>query len=183
VIHVVRHNAPPSGNSRRWLSPSSCETTAEMSTTQTEIRRATTSDIPEIAQMTVALAAETEGKPGINSVEIEQHISVFVESTKPFPCYLVATENDRMVGQLFLWLQPFPMIGGHAIFFDDWYVVRNRRGNGICSSLFNYVRNHLIQANPAIVCGRLVVKESNAARKQYSHFGFEKSSIMMEFLE
>lgn len=137
------------------------------------IRRATPADAAVITDYNRSLAVETEGRqldpqrigPGVLALLSDPGKGV----------YWVATEGDRVVGQLMLTYEWSDWRNGTFWWIQSVYVAPDRRRQGVFRALYQHVVE--LARNEAGVCGlRLYMEHSNATASQtYHQLGFRRA--------
>lgn len=138
-----------------------------------KIRTATKNDLNTIVSFNLALAQESEGLT-LNSRLVQRGVeAVFADPTKGF--YLLATENEEIVGQLLITKEWSDWRNGYFWWIQSVYVKPEYRQRGVYRFLHQYVRR--LAKEEGNVCGiRLYVEQENqAAQNVYKKVGMEPS--------
>lgn len=138
-----------------------------------KIRTATKNDLNTIVSFNLALAQESEGLT-LNSRLVQRGVeAVFADPTKGF--YLLATENEEIVGQLLITKEWSDWRNGYFWWIQSVYVKPEYRQRGVYRFLHQYVRR--LAKEEGNVCGiRLYVEQENqAAQNVYKKVGMKPS--------
>lgn len=138
-----------------------------------KIRTATKNDLNTIVSFNLALAQESEGLT-LNSRLVQRGVeAVFADPTKGF--YLLATENEEIVGQLLITKEWSDWRNGYFWWIQSVYVKPEYRQRGVYRFLHQYIRK--LAKEEGNVCGiRLYVEQENqAAQNVYKKVGMEPS--------
>ncbi|MFQ6606172.1 MAG: GNAT family N-acetyltransferase [Fidelibacterota bacterium] len=138
-----------------------------------KIRTATKNDLNTIVSFNLALAQESEGLT-LNSRLVQRGVeAVFADPTKGF--YLLATENEEIVGQLLITKEWSDWRNGYYWWIQSVYVKPEYRQRGVYRFLHQYVRK--LAKEEGNVCGiRLYVEQENqAAQNVYKKVGMKPS--------
>ena len=133
------------------------------------IRPATGDDLPVIVDFNARLAMETEGK-ALDTGRLGAGVArVLADGASGR--YFLATQDDRVAGQLMLTTEWSDWRNGQFWWIQSVYVDPQDRGNGVFRQLFDHVRE-LARDTPG-VCGlRLYFEDNNLrARDAYLRVG------------
>lgn len=141
------------------------------------IRPATLEDAETIATFNEAMARETEAKT-LDPSTIRAGVRRLIASPD-LGFYLLAEEEDAMVGQLMITFEWSDWRNGVFWWIQSVYVSPDRRGRGIYRALHARVKEMAGQAGG--VCGfRLYVeKENAAAQATYRRLGMHETRYLM----
>ncbi len=142
-----------------------------------QIRYATKNDIPFIADFNSAMAKETEGKPLDFQLLMAGVNAVINDEEKGF--YLVAIENDTIIGQLLVTKEWSDWRNGYFWWIQSVYVHLDYRNQHVFKAMFQYVKN--LARDEGNICGlRLYVDKSNSiAKNVYQNMGWVETEYLM----
>ena len=142
-----------------------------------KIRLAENGDAAALVEFNQAMALETEGKT-LDSQTLQSGVkSVFEDEKKGF--YVVAEENEKIVGGLMVTFEWSDWRNGWFWWIQSVYILPDARGRGIYRLLYDFVREAARAKEN--VCGfRLYVeKENTRAQKVYEKLGMEETYYLM----
>ncbi|WP_420820556.1 GNAT family N-acetyltransferase [Saliniradius amylolyticus] len=142
-----------------------------------QIRPATLDDVSALVDFNQLMARETEGKT-LNPDTLSAGVRQLVD-TPAFGFYLVAEQDDQIVGSLMVTYEWSDWRNGLFWWIQSVYVKPENRRQGIYSGLYHEVQRLGEQAGN--VCGyRLYVeKENTQAQATYEHLGMVESHYLM----
>lgn len=141
------------------------------------IRLAENSDARALIDFNQAMALETEDKT-LDAETLQNGVGqVFDDEKKGF--YVVAEENDRIVGGLMVTFEWSDWRNGWFWWIQSVYIRPEARGRGIYRRLYEFVKTTARARQN--VCGfRLYVeKENTGAQKVYEKLGMEATYYLM----
>lgn len=146
----------------------------------TEIRRATAADAATIADYNQRLAWETEHKH-LDTATVQRGVRrVFEDAARGF--YLVAIQDERIVGQLMITYEWSDWRDGMVWWIQSVYVCMEARRQGIFRQLFLAVLADA-KATPDVVGIRLYVERDNhSAQATYRQLGMVDAGYGVEEL-
>lgn len=141
-----------------------------------KIRRASVQDHQNIVAHNQAMAMETENRI-LESDKIEPGVAaVLNDSNKGF--YLVAEENEKVIGSLMVTFEWSDWRNGIMWWFQSVYVSPEARGKGVFKALYQEVMQ-MAKAADAKELRLYVEKENIAAQKVYAALGMQLSHYDM----
>ncbi len=142
-----------------------------------EIRIASEKDAQDLVDFNQAMALETEGKQLATEVLELGVRAVFEDTEKGF--YVVATENDKIVGGLMTTFEWSDWRNGWFWWIQSVYVLPEARGQKIYEKLYKFVKEKAAERGD--VCGfRLYVEKKNLiAQNVYEKCGMEATHYLM----
>ncbi len=141
------------------------------------IRLAEKSDAAALVEFNQAMALETEGKT-LDAQILQSGVeSVFHDEKKGF--YVVAEENERIIGGLMITFEWSDWRDGWFWWIQSVYILPEFRARGIYRLLYDFVKESAREKED--VCGfRLYVEKENVrAQKVYEKLGMEASHYLM----
>lgn len=142
-----------------------------------EIRIASEKDAQDLVDFNQAMALETEGKQLATEVLELGVRAVFEDTEKGF--YVVATENDKILGGLMTTNEWSDWRNGWFWWIQSVYVLPEARGQKIYEKLYKFVKEKAAERGD--VCGfRLYVEKKNLiAQNVYEKCGMEATHYLM----
>jgi ribosomal protein S18 acetylase RimI-like enzyme len=140
-----------------------------------EIRKPNELEYKKILSLSLlALHDGTLGQVESTNERMEQLITSLLEKGS---YYLIATENDRIMGWILLGSTKNQFNDEEHGFIYELYVLEEFRGNGISKRLMREGIDHLKQEGYSEV--RLNAYEGNHAIKLYEKLGFNRRTVIM----
>lgn len=142
-----------------------------------KIRLAEKSDAAALVEFNQAMALETEGKT-LDAQILQSGVrQVFHDEKKGF--YVVAEENERIIGGLMITFEWSDWRDGWFWWIQSVYILPEFRARGIYRLLYDFVKESAREKEN--VCGfRLYVEKENVrAQKVYEKLGMEASHYLM----
>jgi GNAT superfamily N-acetyltransferase len=137
------------------------------------IRQATLSDAPVIAEFNLRLAAETEQLRLDPAIVRAGVAAVLADSVKGI--YFVAEVEGAVVGQLMITYEWSDWRNGNLWWIQSVYVEPEFRGQGVFHALFKHLEN-LARASQEVAGLRLYMHtENHRARRTYERLGMKHS--------
>ncbi|WP_456274854.1 N-acetyltransferase family protein [Bacillus sp. AK031] len=121
-----------------------------------------------------ALFDGTLGEVKPSAEKIKQLIEPLLQKGS---CYLIATENGRLLGWILIGSNKDPFTEQKYGFVYELFVLEEFRGNGISKRLMESGMEHLKQGGYSEI--RLSVYAGNHAIKLYEKMGFKNRTITM----
>ncbi len=132
------------------------------------IRRAKSSDAEILASHNVMLAQESEQCTIMKDTTLAGIYSVLTDPSKGF--YVVALENERIVGQLMITFEWSDWRNQQIWWVQSVYVKSGYRRQGVFHNMFKYIEAEAKKAGVSLI--RLYVHDSNVdACKVYNNLG------------
>lgn len=145
--------------------------------TSIRIRRATLEDLPLLVANNRAMALETEGKSLDADTVTRGTRAALDDERRGF--YLVATSDDRAVGQLMVTYEWSDWRAGDFWWIQSVYVDPSARRRGVYRALYAHLLARA-RAEPGVVGVRLYVEhENHAAQATYAALGMKRASYAM----
>ncbi len=141
------------------------------------IRIANLEDAQLLVVFNQAMALETEGKRLDSSILQNGVEAVFADKDKGF--YVVAEENNQIIGGLMITFEWSDWRGSWFWWIQSVYILPEARGRKIYSRLYEFVKEKARRQDD--VCGfRLYVEKENInAQKVYEKVGMESSHYLL----
>jgi ribosomal protein S18 acetylase RimI-like enzyme len=141
------------------------------------IRLAQKSDVDALVEFNQAMAIETENKRLDTAILRPGVEGVFADANKGF--YVVADDGIKIIGGLMVTFEWSDWRNAWFWWIQSVYVLPEARGQGIYSSLYEFVKKKAEEAGN--VCGyRLYVEKDNLrAQRIYEKSGMEASHYLM----
>jgi len=140
------------------------------------IRKATVKDVDAISKNNICLAKETEARI------IEEHIvqkgvkNVFLHEGNGF--YLIAEENKRIIGQIFITIEWSDWRNQSIWWLHRIFVQKKYRKQKVFTSLFQKVKQ-LAEKNDVYALRLYMMDNNESALKIYSKLGFEHTHFLI----
>lgn len=140
-----------------------------------QIRRGTKNDSSAIIKHNILLAKESEGEK-LNPAIVKKGVeTLFYHPEKGF--YLVAEENDRIIGQLMITFEWSDWRNKDIWWIQSVYVEKEHRKKGVFTALFNEIKKHAQKQNVPLL--RLYVHKHNInAQKVYEKHNMTKGTYL-----
>ena len=142
-----------------------------------KIRIAEKTETAALVEFNQAMALETEGKTLDTQILQSGVAAVFDDEKKGF--YVVAEENERIIGGLMVTFEWSDWRSGWFWWIQSVYILPEARGKGIYRLLYEFVKD--AARRQTNVCGfRLYVEKENVhAQKVYERLGMEETYYLM----
>jgi GNAT superfamily N-acetyltransferase len=127
-----------------------------------QIRHAMTNDAPSIIENNILLAKESEDEKLNHLIAKKGVYALFSTPEKGF--YLVAEENDTIIGQLMITFEWSDWRNKDIWWIQSVYVHKKYRNNGVFTSLYNEIQNQARKQNISLL--RLYVHKDNIVAQQ-----------------
>jgi ribosomal protein S18 acetylase RimI-like enzyme len=143
------------------------------------VRRATESDVGQIADFNILMALETESRR-LDEDTVRRGVAAALADPppgvdRPLAAYWVAQERDQIVGCLMVTTEWSDWRNGEIYWIQSVYVVPAHRRSGVFRLLFEHVAA-AAKATPGVVGMRLYVDRDNTgAQAVYRRLGMEQA--------
>jgi ribosomal protein S18 acetylase RimI-like enzyme len=141
------------------------------------IRLAEKADAPALVEFNQAMALETEGKTLDGQILQSGVGRVFDDEKKGF--YVVAEENNRIVGGLMITFEWSDWRDGWFWWIQSVYILPEFRGQGIYRLLYDFVKTAAREKADVRGFRLYVEKENVRAQKVYEKLGMEVTYYLM----
>ena len=146
-----------------------------------KIRLAERADAAALVEFNQAMALETEGKTLDSQILQTGVAAVFDDEKKGF--YVVAEENDEIIGGLMVTFEWSDWRNGFFWWIQSVYVLPTARRGGVFTTLFRHLER--LAREDTQVCGlRLYVDRDNeAAHRTYRRLGLDVTDYALMEIE
>ena len=137
------------------------------------IRLANLEDAEQMAQNNILLAKESEGASVDYSISLSAVKAVISDKNKGF--YVVAEENNQVVGQLMVTFEWSDWRNGLIWWIQSVYIHPDYRRQGIYRQMYAFIKNLAKNENNVRGFRLYVEKENRIAQKTYESLGMRET--------